>query len=117
MRKIFEQLGWGEIAIICLFIILIGYSFYEKSQRLNNAVFTKGISLGVKQGARGHYRLYYSFFSNDTQINGSVPDSFCKKCEKCCEAGDTVIVRYERENPENNDLVIKLPEGKNFINE
>ncbi len=46
------------------------------------------------------------------EYSGFIPSSFCNEYEKCCQAVDTtLIVRYENDNPKNNDLVVKLPEG------
>lgn len=103
--------GWGNFSILCLLIIVLVYSYFTKQDRIKNASYTHGISEGLKKGVRGNIHLYYDFTINDKQYKGDVPNDFCGKCLDCCEIGDTVIVRYEKDNPENNDLVVKLPEG------
>jgi len=110
-----KKLGWSNLSLIGLFIVLFSFGFLKKCNREKNAVYTKGVSLGIIDGVKGSRLLKYFFTVDGTEIKGSVPSSFCSECNnKCCEAGDTVIVRFEKGNPQNNDLVVKLPEGVSF---
>jgi hypothetical protein len=75
-------------------------------------MYVNGISQGMHKGVKGNLSLGYSFITDGTEYFGFVPSSFCNECEECCEVGDTrLIVRYENDNPKNNGLVVKLPEG------
>lgn len=103
--------GWGNFIFVLLFILVFSYSFFKKNKRTQNAGYVKGISLGVSQGVRGNVQLNYVFAVGTSQFEGFMPSSFCKECSNCCDAGDTVIVRYEKDNPKNNDLVVELPTG------
>ena len=48
----------------------------------------------------------YRFYVEDIEYWGSVPIKFCNECkDSCCQIGAKVIVRYEKGNPKNNDLV------------
>ncbi len=111
LNKIFNKIGCSGLILICLFIGLFTYLVIKKKDRINDAAYIKGRSLGINTGVRGHLYLYYSFSVNNQMFNGNVTDDFCKTCSACCVAGYSVIVRYEKDNPQNSDLVIKLPEG------
>jgi hypothetical protein len=103
--------GWGNFSILCLLIIFLAYGYFRKQILIDKANYAKGISEGLKEGVRGNIHLYYHFTINYKKYEGEVPNDFCEKCPDCCKAGDTVIVRYQNDNPGNNDLVVKLPEG------
>lgn len=111
LNKIFIKIGWSGLIIIFLFIGIYTYSFMRKNERLKKAAYVKGTSLGINTGVRGHLYLYYSFTVNGQSYNGNTITDFSKQCLTCCDSGNTVIVRYENNNPENNDLVVKLPEN------
>jgi len=111
VKKIFDKLGWSGIILIVAFICIFIYGKTRHNTLLNKAAYTKGLSLGVQKGVRGSLYLYYSFELYNQTYKGNVTDEFCKKCAACCIAGDTVIVRYQKDNPANNDLVTILPEG------
>lgn len=114
VKKIFNKVGWTGLIIITSFILIYTYGLFRKGNRTKDPLYTKGISLGVQIGVSAHYYLYYKFSVNNQLYNGSVTNDFCQKCPKCCNVGDTVIVRFQRDNPENNDLVTELPEGAAF---
>lgn len=96
---------------ICIFILVLAYMQVSKNNLENNPVYVKGISLGLNKGARGNYYLTYTFNTDDGSYTGSVKRGFCDQCPACCIKGDTVLVRYENNNPKNNDLVTKFPAG------
>ena len=101
--------GWGNFIALCILIVVLCYSFFRKQKRINNASYAIGISEGIKKGVRGTRYLYYYFKVDGVTYSGNVPEEFCKKCNDCCAIGDTVQVRYETDNPKNNDLVVSIP--------
>lgn len=107
--------GWANLILLLIFIGFAVYGFLRKKSLTQNSNYTKGIVLGKSKGARGNIHLDYQFFVDEKGYKGFVPSGFCKKCS-CCTIGDTVIVRYERENPKNNDLVTEIPSGE-FIDQ
>ena len=106
MEKGNDRIGIAIGLVILLFFIC--YGFYEKNARSRNSSFVFGVSEGVKKGVRWNLRLYYHFNVEGVEYNGRVPEDFCNKCKSCCNVGDTVLVRYESDNPKNNDLVISI---------
>ncbi|TWJ00833.1 hypothetical protein JN11_02093 [Mucilaginibacter frigoritolerans] len=115
IEKITQKIGWSNLTIIFLFIIIFSFVFLKKYNREKNAVYTKGISQGINKGVKGNLTLDYTFSAYGDDFKGFVPSSFCSECNhKCCQVGDTVIVRYESGSPKNNDLVVKLPDGAGF---
>jgi len=111
VKKIFGKIRWSGLTIIALFIIIYTYAIVKKSIRLKNPTYVKGTSLGISKGVRGSLYLYYSFQVNNQSYKGNVTNDFCKTCSACCDSGNAVIVRYQKGNPENNDLVTDLPSG------
>ncbi len=98
---------------LLLLLILLAIVFYSVNRRINreiNGVFIEGISDGIQKGSRGSLRLRYRFIVDNVEYSGSVPESFCEKCEnQCCDSGAIVVVRYEYNNPKNSDLVVSNP--------
>lgn len=113
--KILGKIGWGGVIIIALFIIFAIRGFIQNRALRANSLYTKGIINGTSFGSKGSKYLDYTFMVGEKQFNGSVPISFCKDCINCCEAGDTVIVKYDSINPDNNDLVVRLPNGEHLV--
>jgi hypothetical protein len=114
MIKVFdyivEKIGWGGIISIFLFLIIYAWVIAKKENMVGNSTYVKGLSLGLQQGVRGSYYLDYSFEVDGKTYKGSMKRSFCDECPKCRIPGDTLIVQYENGNPENNNLVVKIPE-------
>ncbi|HVM89917.1 MAG TPA: hypothetical protein VMT76_17145 [Puia sp.] len=105
-----DKIGWQNGLLITIFLIVILYSVNKKKNLINNAVYTNGISDGLQKGARGHIYLHYHFLVDNVEYKGDVPETFCEKCKNnCCDSGTLIIVRYEYENPKNNDLVVSNP--------
>jgi hypothetical protein len=101
--------GWGNFLAFIILLMALIFGILKKQSRNRNSSYVFGISKGIKKGVRGNLRLYYRFSVNGVHYTGRVPESFCKDCKTCCNPGDTVIVRYENNNPENNELVIAIP--------
>ena len=102
--------GIGNVLLIIIFITVYSYAFLHKSARVNNAMYVKGVITKIDQGVRGNVHLNYSFIIADKVFNGFVSMDFCKECNySCCHPGDSVIVRYKKNNPDNNDLVHNMP--------
>ncbi len=99
---------------ICIFISIYIYLSIRTNNRKNNAVYVKGVSLGVNQGLKGSYYLDYQFTVGGECYKGKAERSFYDKCSACCIKGDSVIVQYENNDPHNNDLVVKLPLGASY---
>jgi|SRR5580700_6271612 hypothetical protein len=105
-----REIGWQNGIVLLLFFIILTYSFIRRLDRINNANYIEGISDGLHKGVKGSIHLYYHFAANKIEYKGDVPSTFCEKCfNNCCDSGKTVIVRYEKDDPNNNDLVTKNP--------
>lgn len=102
------------LAILFFFIIFGSIKYY---QRVHESSYVYGISDGIRKGVRGNFRLYYHFWVDGIEYEGRVPESICKKYIKCCNAGDTVIVRFQTTNPDNNDLVTSFPSPPSLPNQ
>jgi hypothetical protein len=87
------------------------YGYLKHGKLIRNNKYVKGISLGVISGVRSHLYLEYTFFVSGNSYHSAMPNSFCKECGSCCSVGNSIIVRYDRTDPENNSLVVKLPIG------
>jgi hypothetical protein len=111
-----KNIGFTGLIIILGAIAIYSYSIIKKKKRESNSEFIKGVSLGINKGAKGSRYLYYSFKVDNESYKGNVTTDFCKQCNNCCVPGDTVIVRYESGDPQNNDLVVQLPEGETLSN-
>lgn len=103
--------GVGNLVFLCIFFLVIAYAILVKQNLDNSSCYVLGISNGIGKGAKGNIRLYYNFYVNGIEYTSGVPTNFCSECEGCCGKGDTGIVRYQRGNPMNNDLVVNLPRG------
>ena len=91
-----------NIIVITLYVTQI-----RKVNDLGNASeFTNGVITGVNKVAKGSKYVHYTFKVAGRKYQGSVSVSYCDKCPAgCCNTGAIVRVRYEHNNPENNDLV------------
>ena len=106
-----EKIGWSSVAILAIFAILLIYVVVKKKRLLKKSVYTTGISEGRKKEVRGSIYLHYVFTVDGKNYKGSVTTDFCDECtNKCCDSGSIVFVRYERNNPSNNDLVKEIPD-------
>lgn len=114
INKMLNKLGWTGSLLILLFLLFGVWGIFQRESLKGSAVYTKGIVEGTSFGSKGSKYLEYGFKANSENFKGTMPIAFCKKCINCCNVGDTVIVRYQKDNPENNDLVTELPEGAKF---
>ena len=116
MKKIFNKIGWTGAILIITFVGIYIYGTIRHNTLTENAAYIQGTSLGIDKSVRGSLYLYYSFNVDNAQYKGHVTTDFCKICNNCCVKGDTVIVKFQRGDPENNDLVSVLPNGASFEN-
>ena len=78
----------------------------EVSKRYSNSEFTNGQIINKGKRAKGEKYVAYKFVVNSKEYSGTVNIDYCKKCKRdCCTIGAIVKVRYEKNNPSNNDLV------------
>jgi hypothetical protein len=100
----------ARIIVIILLFALISYVVVQNKRLTNNSVYTKGVIINIDQGVRGNVQLNFYFFVNGKQHKSFVAAIFCNQCKTpCCSPGDSVIVRYEKDNPNNNQLLHQLP--------
>jgi hypothetical protein len=84
----------------------------KKCNRVHHAEYVYGIVTDQHSGAKGEQRVGYDFYADDVKYYNTMPKEFFKYCQySCCKIGDTVIVRYRKGNPNNNDVVSKMPNG------
>jgi len=97
----------GNIFSLVVFAAIIVFVLIRHARLVNRAVFTKGVIYRYNMSGRGHYYIDYTFFVDGNQYKGSVPISFPLETGSSgsYEIGDTVDVRYERNNPSHNDLI------------
>jgi hypothetical protein len=88
------------------------YGILRKCKRIKNAGYVYGFVTDNHSGSRGTWVVGYDFYVNRTMYHNTMPKFFFAYCRyACCRVGDTVIVRYESENPKNSDIVKSVPEG------
>jgi hypothetical protein len=104
----------GNIISLIILGSLIIFFIAKKIILINNASFTKGIIEKYSWSGKGNHYINYIFYVNSIEYHGSMPIDFCLNQNTNCAIGDTVIVRYKKNHPEQNDLVHKLPRGEVF---
>jgi hypothetical protein len=93
------------IAAIALLTALV-LDAKKKSRRIKQAEVTTGVITEKGKRAKGERYVAYTFSVEGKLFYGDVSIQFCKECEKsCCDIGAHVKVRYEKGNPDNNDLI------------
>ncbi len=112
LRYIIKKIGLTGIVIIIIIIAIYTYGILKKVSLNNDPIYTKGISLGLDKGVRGNIIFNYYYYANNEKFNGFVTGSFCEKCNTTCKKGDTVIVKFQRKNPANSELVCRIPVNK-----
>lgn len=100
----------GKASTWIIFIIVVIILYVTQIQKVNDlksaSEFTNGTITGINKVAKGTRYVHYTFTVDRRKYEGSVSVSYCDKCSTgCCNTGTVVRVRYERNNPENNDLV------------
>lgn len=109
--------GWGNLISLLIIIIVLLYTFIRNQVKNNNSCYVKGVSNGISEGVKGNIRLYYKFYIDGEEYTGAMPANFCDKCDDCCKVGNIVIVRFEKNNPTNNDLITEIPSGLTLEND
>lgn len=100
-----------NLSPIIILLLFIAYFAYKKKSILSNPVYTYGKIEGITKGVRGSYTLDYYFTVGSKKVEGFVTTDFCEGCNHCCVPGQPVIVRYEKWDITNNDLLHELPKG------
>ena len=96
---------WGNVLAVIVLAVFICFGLFKRCNRTSRAEYTKGVIIGKHKASKGSNYLDYFFFANSEKFTGSEPLSFCRDCK----TGDTVIVRFERGNPKNCELVRSFP--------
>jgi hypothetical protein len=94
--------------LILLFITagLIVYVIARKKNLQNKGVYTKGLIVKIASGVKGNINVYYTFMVDTFKYERFTTTEFCVDCKNsCCDPGDTVIVKYQKDNPNNSALV------------
>ena len=94
---------------ILLAVVFIAFAIHGRRQvykREHNSLIATGTITEKGHRAKTNYYVAYSFVVNGVEYFGSVPIRYCHECDKaCCQIGAKVKVRFEKSNPDNNDLV------------
>lgn len=94
---------------ILLAIAFIIFIFFERARlhnRETNYSVVEGKITEIGHRAKTDNYVAYTFSVNNIQYFGSVPVKFCNGCnDRCCDIGHKVKVRFEKGNPNNNDLI------------
>jgi hypothetical protein len=111
--KLYSVIGWQGVLCILIFVCVFIWAKVQHNAIDKSPLYTKGVSLGLKKGARGSMYLHYTFLTSSGYYENHVDDNFCGQCH-CCNTGYTVIVKYEKGNPDNSDLILELPADAHF---
>jgi hypothetical protein len=98
------------IAIWLVFVAIVATVYVvkikDREQLVSNPEYTEGVIIKISEVAKGEQYVDYNYVVDGMLYEGDVSVSFCKACKsKCCKVGAKVRVRYDRNNPENSDLV------------
>ena len=95
------------LSLVAVAFIILAINGREKLfNRRHNSIVTEGKITEKGDRAKTDSYVAYTFSVDGKQYYGSVPIQFCNECkENCCQIGAKVKVRYEKGNPENNDLI------------
>jgi len=99
--------------IVAIVIVGLYRSMYYNEAKINsNPEFSIGKVVDLKQAPKSQYRIYYEFITYDKiKITDntllSVPITFDYFSEKT--KGKYFMIKYEKNNPENNILLLKYP--------
>src|SRR5436190_21973444 len=100
----------GNLVGILIVLCIATHGILRKCSRMRNASYVYGIVTENYIGAKGTYRVAYDFYLNGIKYHNSAPKRVFEYCDyHCCDVGDTIIVRYKKYNPKNNDIVKKIP--------
>lgn len=97
----------GNIISSIILVCLIAFIVIRKTILVNKAVYAKGVIYKYGVVAKGQHYINYSFIVNGAEYLGSMPVEFCLNTS--CNIGDTVVVRYQKDNPAHSDLVHETP--------
>ena len=98
------------VAIWLVFIAIVATVYAvkirDRHRRSSHPAYTEGVIIQISEVAKGEQYINYNYWVGGKLYEGAVGVSFCKECKsECCQTGSKVKVRYERNKPENSDLV------------
>ena len=105
-----DQIDRTQKAIIWVMIVALGviaYMYVDKQEerRIRNPAFTIGRIVGKTSYGKGTPYIKYEFFLKGQRYEGTEPIQWCNECQSaCCKPGTSVKIRYENDNPANNNL-------------
>jgi hypothetical protein len=100
------KIGWGEVIIIFAFIILAVWGHLQKMALNENARYTKGVITGSHKGAKGSTYIDFEFFAGNNKVNSWTP------VFKGWRIGDTILIKYNQNDPNNNNIIKNIPDGE-----
>jgi hypothetical protein len=99
--------------MIVLIIGVVIYVILRKNGINNKGVYTTGVITGISSEVRGNIHLNYMFAVGKVKYHRFSTTLYCTDCgNSCCVVGDTVIVKYQKDNPKNSALVYKSAKGE-----
>ena len=107
INRLYNKMGIGGVIIIVIVLVLILIGQMQGNALKKNPCYTKGVIIKIDTGSRGSMYLFFIFFVEGKQYESSVSISFCRSCKP----KDSVLVVYQKDNPDNNGLVHQLPKG------
>jgi len=114
IKKVIEKLGGKASIITMLFIFLFWLIAYLNgcfsSIKEKDALYSKGIILRISKGAKGSKYLNVRYSYNSKVYEESYPIDFCDNCKNtCCDIGDSILIRFDKNNPSKSEPVTSLP--------
>ncbi|MBS4064262.1 MAG: hypothetical protein KGZ74_06860 [Chitinophagaceae bacterium] len=104
------KIGLTNALVLLLFITLLAYEYNKRIDLDRKQATTLGISVGVKKISKGSRYIFYEFRVDGKLYHGLMPEEFCFKSNKrFCDSGETVYVKFQYDNPDNNTLIEKEP--------
>jgi hypothetical protein len=104
MSKKLRIVFW--LLFVTVIVVVIIYERRKVNRRIINGEIVEGIIIGKSKVAKGQRFVDYQFYVGKLLYKGSRDIEFCNGCDSlCCEIGARVKVRYDKDNPQNNELI------------
>ncbi len=100
-----NQIGWTGTILIALMLGFATWGLLQRMHLSSNPAYTKGVLIATHKGAKGSMYWDFTFYADENEFKSSAPISNCKNCS----IGDSVIIKYQLDNPDNNELISKSP--------